>query len=52
MAKYEYPKQLNMHHYEKKKSIKTKGLENNLLHEHTLFLRGCFRVQKILFNSL
>ena len=34
MVKYEYLKQLNMHHYDKEKH-KNKGLENNLLHEHT-----------------
>ena len=27
-------------------------IENNLLHEHSLFLRGCFRVQINLFNYL
>ena len=33
MVKYEYLKQLNMHHYDKDKHKKQKGLENNLLHE-------------------
>ena len=32
--KYEYLKQLNIHHHDKR-SIKVKGLENNLLHEHS-----------------
>ena len=27
-------------------------IENNFLHEHSLFLRGCFRVQRNLFNNL
>ena len=31
---YEYLKQVNMHHHDKR-SIKTKGLEGNLLHEHS-----------------
>ena len=27
-------------------------IENNLLHEHSVFLRGCFRVQRNLFSYL
>ena len=35
------------------KSIKKdRVIENNLLHEHSLFLRGCFRVQRNLFSYL
>ena len=33
-VEYEYLKQLSMDHHNKR-SIKTKGLESNLLHEHS-----------------
>ena len=36
----------------KRSKKKDRVIENNLLHEHSLFLRGCFRVQRNLFSYL
>ena len=52
MAKYEYPKQLNMHHYEKKKSIEIKRVRKQPIAWALFYLRGCFRVQRNLFSYL
>ena len=48
---YEYLKQLNTHHYDKK-SIKIKGFRKQPLAWTLFYLRGCFRVQRNLFNYL
>ena len=42
----------DMHYHKRKHKGKERVIENTLLHEHSLFSRGCFRVQRNLFNYL
>ena len=52
MVKYEYLKQLNMHHYDKDKHKKQKGLENNLLHERCSTWEDVLGFKETLFSYL